>query len=77
MFSMTAFVDEIVKIGTAAEAATKAPGVLKGLMNVGRKHGKSMATLGAGATGVLGGQRLIEDVRMAEQMRDQMARRSY
>lgn len=76
MFSMTGFVDEMVKIGVYAtqvgQAVPELVGVAKFLRRMGgaaAKHKKPLGwTIGGGA-GVLGAQRLGEDVILAERIR--------
>jgi len=73
MFKMSSFVDELIKMG-AVEAA---PGLLRraasGLWGGLVKHRKPIALVGTGGAAVLAGQRGVEDIQMAEQMRKQMA----
>ena len=72
MESMTAFVDELMKIGQSGLI----PLLRKG-GTLAMKHAKPAALVGAGGATILGGQRLIEDVRMAEAMRKRMSQAGY
>jgi len=63
---MKSFVDEVIKLGDVAALAAR------GAIPLLRRHAGKVALIGAGGLGVLGVQRGIQDVRMAEQMRKQM-----
>jgi len=69
MFKMSSFVDELVKMG----AVGAAPGLLRRVLSGVVKHKKPIGLVGLGGVAVLGGQRGVEDIQMAEQMRKQMA----
>ncbi len=69
MVSMDAFVDELIKIGSLqmiGQVARKGG-------EFALKHKAPLAAATAGGVGVLGAQRGIEDIRMAEAMRARMA----
>ena len=63
---MKSFVDEVIKLGNVAEIAAR------GAVPLLRRNAGKLALIGAGGLGVLGAQRGIQDIRMAEQMRKQM-----
>ena len=63
---MKSFVDEVIKLAGGVELAAR------GAVPLLRRHAGKLALLGAGGLGVLGAQRGIQDIRMAEQMRKQM-----
>ena len=75
MFSMTGFVDEMVKIGQYAQTAHALKGLesivpmLRGAGKWAIEKRKPLALIGLGGGGVLGAQRLGEDVMMAERIR--------
>jgi len=68
MISMRAFADEYVKIAGAGQLLSKAKDVLVPAV---KKHWKPAALVGAGATGMLGAQRLGKDIMFAERARSQ------
>lgn len=64
---MKSFVEEFIKLGGIAGLAAR------GAVPLLRRHAGKLALVGAGGLGVLGAQRGIQDIRMAEQMRKQMS----
>ena len=59
---MKSFVDEMLKIA----------GIVGNAASAINRHKKGLATLALGGAGVLGAQRVVQDVRMGEQQRKMM-----
>lgn len=67
--SLQSFVDELMKISNAKDVLVAAKETSVPFL---RKHAPIMAAMGVGGLGVLGIQRGVSDIRMAEQFRKQM-----